>query len=426
MKRLTNLYLSLIIIASSIHIQASTLSYQNEFGENGNPKWALKGKDGHFGFVNRQGQTVVPYLYDSFGVFGAEGNEEWISATKNGKYGFINYKGAEVTKFIYDEIGIFGANGHEEWILAERNDKYGFINYKGVEVTSFIYDEIGIFGANGHEEWILVSKKGKYGFVNYEGLEVVPTEYDSFGIFGSSGYNEWIEAVKDGKYGFLNQNGGVAIPFEYANIYEIDKKYPGLLDGKTVKLADHTKDDENETTIVNDYYSLSEEEKEEIKKELQEAKKEIMEAFSGENMEEFSEVMSELGEGMNELLTPLLDAFSDMTYSVTESDKGRTNIKINKDLDNETLNRKETCPLSDFSELNISVALKSEDGNIKVKIYAPNKELIIDATASAYDMNINKTIEVRENNKKDYYGEWKVIIETKKASGNYSITMQGR
>jgi hypothetical protein len=126
----------------------------------------------HIGFTHAQRG------YDKIGRFGTHGLA-WALVKKDNKYGFINTQGEEVVPVQYDNIGKFGTHGIA-WALVQKDNKYGFMNTQGEEVVPVQYDKIGKFGTHGIA-WALVQKDNKYGFINTQGEVVIPIKHNSPG-----------------------------------------------------------------------------------------------------------------------------------------------------------------------------------------------------------------------------------------------------
>ena len=106
--------------------------------------------------------------YDKVGFFQEEG---LARVTLNGKYGFINEEGEEVIPPKYDEAYPF----RKGLAAVELNGKSGWINPEGTVVIPLKYDNAGNFSEGLAE----VKLNGKWGLVNTKGEEVVPPEYTS-------------------------------------------------------------------------------------------------------------------------------------------------------------------------------------------------------------------------------------------------------
>ena len=122
-------------------------------------------QNGKWGFINTQGEQVLPCVYDY-----AWGFSEGLSRVRhgdweNGKWGFINAQGELVVPCIYDEAEEFS----EGFAPVEQNDKYGFINTQGEVIAPCVYDDADCFS----EGLAKVKQNGKYSIINTEGNVIV-------------------------------------------------------------------------------------------------------------------------------------------------------------------------------------------------------------------------------------------------------------
>jgi hypothetical protein len=88
---------------------------------------------------------------------------------KCGKWGFIDKKGVVVIPYIYDHTEDF----HEGFARVLRNGKWGFVDNTGREVVPCQYEKVWNF----HEGFAWVLCNEKWGFVDNTGREVIPCKY---------------------------------------------------------------------------------------------------------------------------------------------------------------------------------------------------------------------------------------------------------
>ena len=158
--------------------------------------------NGKFGYINKQGESVIPARYDYARSF----SEGLARVEINGKYGFINKKGESVIPARYDNAWSF----YEGLAGVEINGKYGFINKQGELVIPARYDYAWPFS----EGLAQVKINGKWGYINKQGESVIPARYDD-----TERFSEGLAEVEiNGKYGFINKQGESVIPpAQYGN-----------------------------------------------------------------------------------------------------------------------------------------------------------------------------------------------------------------
>ena len=192
-------------------------------------------KNNKWGYINKQGKTVISFDYEYIDEFTINGIAK---AKKNDKYGYIDEKEKIVIPFDFYEIGEF-IDGKAK---AKKDDKYGFIDMNGNIIIPFEYDEIEDFitgtakaRKNFWDEWgkidengnqvienkielqnglVIGEKFGKWG-VELKDKIVIPYEYDFIGqkfIDGKTGI------FKNGNIGLINDIGEIITPLEYKKI----------------------------------------------------------------------------------------------------------------------------------------------------------------------------------------------------------------
>ncbi|MDR2410677.1 MAG: WG repeat-containing protein, partial [Bacteroidales bacterium] len=170
-------------------------------------------KFGKYGIENKNGKIILPFEYDEIGEF-IDGR---IKAKKNGKYGYIDEQGNEL---IENPLTV-----NEDLVKGIKFGKYGIENKNGKVILPFKYDEIGEF-IDGKAK---VKKNRKYGYIDEQGNTVIPFEYNYIGEF----IDGRIKAQINGKYGYIDEQGNTVIPFEYNEIGEfIDGRIKAQINGK--------------------------------------------------------------------------------------------------------------------------------------------------------------------------------------------------
>lgn len=148
--------------------------------------YAVVMKDGFYGVINKKGETVVPFEYHNM-LYSGLYDDNYIIVHKYLKRGVINLK--VVVPIIYDSIDRMGYNSGIYRLKLD--NKYGVFNINGKD-TGLIYDYIARSGDN----LIRLQLDGKWGFINHNFEEVIPAIYerawdfeDSFALVKEDG--EW-------------------------------------------------------------------------------------------------------------------------------------------------------------------------------------------------------------------------------------------
>lgn len=207
---------------------------------------SMEGPSGRkFGFIDKNGNEVVPLKYDVAHSF-----KEGMAIVKlNEKWGFIDKNGKEVIPPKYDYVYSF----NEGLARVKVGDKWGYVDKKGDMVIPPKYEVASDFSEGlaavreykGSGEWNYIDKSGnvvlsnqydwsgnfsngmavvynyedtglgyeieKYGIIDKTGKEIVPIKYDFIHSF-----SEGLARVElNDKYGVIDTKGNLVVPLKY-------------------------------------------------------------------------------------------------------------------------------------------------------------------------------------------------------------------
>jgi len=193
-------------------------------------------KDKKYGFINKNGDIIVPLKYeDAFPFY-----KGYASIKSNDKWNYINEQGqvifSDSLNFSYrpiiDDKAVFMVSRNEvekrkrmhsenrtgsqvfvEYLnqIKKQQLKEGLININGKIIIEPIYDEISGYFIYG---FMRVRNNGKAGIVNDNGEIVIPIEYDNVLDYK----NGMFTAEKNNKWGIIDSENKIVIPFEYKRI----------------------------------------------------------------------------------------------------------------------------------------------------------------------------------------------------------------
>lgn len=134
---------------------------------------AAQSKDGKWGYINKAGDVVINYIYDSAGDF--DGGVA-VASSNDQRYGLIDKTGKAVVEFNYADISEF-SNG---FALAKdsKTNKYGVIDKEGKVHGGFMWDDAGLFSEGLAAVAIGKGESFKWGFVDETGTAVIKPAYD--------------------------------------------------------------------------------------------------------------------------------------------------------------------------------------------------------------------------------------------------------
>lgn len=169
-------------------------------------------KKNYFGFVDGQGNVVVPLEYTSLRNDGRESvyskisgrfsKQGYIKAQKsvNGKslYGIIDRNGNVVIDFAYTKMKYEHNQG--DFALVCKNNLWGAIKMNGTSLAECKYKDIWFYtlSTDNNIRYIACEMPdGKYGIINMEGKTVVPFQY--LGLSEEKGMivlGHWVNGIK--------------------------------------------------------------------------------------------------------------------------------------------------------------------------------------------------------------------------------------
>lgn len=127
---------------------------------------SLVKKDGKYGYVNKDGDIVVPLQYDE-AVTMVEGH---ATVRMGSKWGYIDSLGKKITDIKFEDAMCF----HEGLAACKLNGKWGYINAQGGVQLEFIYEN-----ARSFQEGLAAAQNNRkyWGFINKSGKAVIPFTY---------------------------------------------------------------------------------------------------------------------------------------------------------------------------------------------------------------------------------------------------------
>lgn len=145
-----------------------------EVSNNPNESLIGCGKNGKFGFIDKTGKVVIPFVYEDVYAF----SEGLACVKKNGKYGFIDRKGKLVIDYQFDKYSLFRSPSPFEGgiALVFKNKKYGFIDKTGKYVIEPAFDDCN--SLLNQEGVAAVCQNGKWGFIDRKGNFIVEPQFE--------------------------------------------------------------------------------------------------------------------------------------------------------------------------------------------------------------------------------------------------------
>ena len=186
---------------------------------------AVSNEDG-YGFIDRQGETVIPLEYT-----GAVSFSEGLAGIRvKKKWGFINTTGEVVIQPTYAEVKTFQGGV----CAVKRGNAWGVINTGETMLLTAKYSEIGDFDPIYHRAWIRKNKL--WGLISIDGAVVAKPSWGTHDEFEG---NTLCRVGYRGSYSYIDAGGKTRIPESFSAAAPFTADYAGVLlkDG-TVRYLD--------------------------------------------------------------------------------------------------------------------------------------------------------------------------------------------
>ena len=172
-------------------------------------------EDGKMGWIDRDGNEVIPCKYLGYTLFDKEFGLVCVMPydSKSGKYGYIDKNGEVQIPFQFLQAGF--ASFHNGYSRATVGNRTVLINEKGEVVFRPKYGSL----QNVNYGLMAVATKSNragWGFINFDNEMVIPAIYDNVNEFNELGY---CVAEKKGLSGLIDTTGKMIIDFKYDMIF---------------------------------------------------------------------------------------------------------------------------------------------------------------------------------------------------------------
>lgn len=132
---------------------------------------------GKYGYIDREGETVVPFLYDWADAF-----DEGLALVKRGElFGLIDKTGREILAPVYEDIRWRSANGVIP--VCGENGAWRLHDRSGAVISENTFDFIFDFS----NDLASVRRGDKYGYIDRRGEIMIPLLYDEAYSFSDEG-----------------------------------------------------------------------------------------------------------------------------------------------------------------------------------------------------------------------------------------------
>lgn len=171
------------------------------FGDHGLAAVLLQNE---WGFIDRQGNTVIAHAWDATRGFGVS---RFAPVMRNGRWGVIDMSGKLVVPPRFHDLTAFDADG----MAVARLEGFGFVNPQGRFMIPPVYQQCEPFDQHGMAR--AVNREGKCGWIGRDGATRVPFLYDA------QRENPYfpdlplvLPVALDGLGGLIDRSGRVVVP----------------------------------------------------------------------------------------------------------------------------------------------------------------------------------------------------------------------
>lgn len=226
-------------------------------------------KDKKYGFINKNGDVIIPLIYDDAFPF----YNGYTSVKSNDKWNYINEKGETIFsdslifsyRPIINNLAVFmiadnevesrkrmhsedrkGSQTFVEYLnqIEKKQLKEGLINTNGKIIVEPLFDEISGYFIDG---FMRVRNNGKAGIINQKGEIVIPLEYDNV----LDNKNNQFTAQRDNKWGIIDTENNIIIPFEYKRVGSFENGLALIIDQGTGYVNTHNE------VVIEPHYSFN-------------------------------------------------------------------------------------------------------------------------------------------------------------------------
>lgn len=164
---------------------------------------------GKSGFINRDGDLVIPYQFEDATIF----SEGIARVKKNGLWGFINTRGDWVITPQFARVGDF-SNGYAE--VCPKQDNCGLIDKTGKLIVDTTYFSITMFSDSLAR---VINTKHKLGIINLKNEIMMPMKYR---LIGDLKENRAAISLEQGLEGYIDGDLNLVIPMKYKEVYNFE------------------------------------------------------------------------------------------------------------------------------------------------------------------------------------------------------------
>lgn len=165
-------------------------------------------KDNKYGVIEDE-NTIINNEYDNIEY---DNLNQLFIVKKDGKYGIVKLNGETLISCLYDEIDIEGI-----YIYALKNEEQTIFNTSGEKIEDQKYKSV--YNVENTNYKITINDENKYGVLDENNNSIISNNYFYIGYLGN---NYFVVSGQNGKNGIIDNKGDVILDTKYDTIEKIE------------------------------------------------------------------------------------------------------------------------------------------------------------------------------------------------------------
>ena len=165
-------------------------------------------KDNKYGVIE-DGNTIINNEYDNIEY---DNLNQLFIVKKDGKYGIVKLNGETLISCLYDEMDIEGI-----YIYALKNEEQTIFNTSGEKIEDQKYKSV--YNVENTNYKITINDENKYGVLDENNNSIISNNYFYIGYLGN---NYFVVSGQNGKNGIIDNKGNVILDTKYDTIEKIE------------------------------------------------------------------------------------------------------------------------------------------------------------------------------------------------------------
>lgn len=179
----------------------------------------MASKNKKMGIFNINGVQITPFEYDN--DFIAQYSGIGYRVSKDKKRGIVDKQGNVIVPPIYDDISTISL-GNRNFLKVKNKEKYGIVNLEGKVILPAEFEYIDEINNN----YLVITPQRKVGLYDKNGNNILPVKYKWISQTSSQNSSVLILKEDESSFNFLDQNNEIILPenvIEYGYVLDEGK-----------------------------------------------------------------------------------------------------------------------------------------------------------------------------------------------------------